>query len=544
MKTFKYYIFLIFLFFAACVDNVPTVEELPSSKVDFTYEVIGDYAIDYYVGSDIKFTNTSYESGAATWDFGDGSPVVTGESPVHKFSTPGTYTVTLTIAGVGQNSQNILVSDIAPILTMQPVEGGVTEIKETPINLDVYLPNPENLPVGYTWIFPDGTLDANKNPITTSNLENPGTLYFNNVGSQRVILRTTLGGRLLEQGVINVQVGYNQPTKTLYYAVKGGNIMAYKLVNDLPADVKVFPFDLGVKSGQHPFNILFNDSSLYVLDAGRQFSYINDVDGVLGDGRISVVSKDGLNVEVLATNVGGAAFNDPFFGYIDPAGQMIYFSDRNTGISRLPLSTRNAVIEKNSANNRASYWVQNTSLGYYNNGYQYGAMNANFAKVGDTWWWSKTYNGVGIFKFKESDIGNTATRPASGMVADGAYMKSFVVDQTRNMVYFSVRGANGGFYAATIAQFNAMATVNDVAPYLVQRMITADEGASGEYVDISQMVLDPETGHVYFGYRKDATSTIPSGLKRYNFTTKKVESVIDNVEIYGVTINNTKAKLF
>ena len=58
------------------------------------------------------------------------------------------------------------------------------------------------------------------------------------------------------------------------------------------------------------------------------------------------------------------------------------------------------------------------------------------------------------------------------------------------------------------------------------------------------MVLDPEDGAVYFGYRTGDAAKMKSGLKRYNPTTNKVESVVDNVEIYGVTINNTKSKLF
>ena len=64
-----------------------------------------------------------------------------------------------------------------------------------------------------------------------------------------------------------------------------------KLIRDVPENIKVYPFDLGVKSGQHPFNILFSDSLLYVLDAGKQIGYIDDVDENLGDGKISVISE-------------------------------------------------------------------------------------------------------------------------------------------------------------------------------------------------------------------------------------------------------------
>lgn len=52
---------------------------------------------------------------------------------------------------------------------------------------------------------------------------------------------------------------------------------------------------------------------------------------------------------------------------------------------------------------------QNDKLGYYKNGYDYGAMNASFTKTSDgTWWWPKTFNNPGIFRFKDSDIGSSS----------------------------------------------------------------------------------------------------------------------------------------
>ena len=169
---------------------------------------------------------------------------------------------------------------------------------------------------------------------------------------------------MLEDGVINVPVAYNQAVPTLYYAVKSGNIMALKLANNVPAGMKINPYDMGVKSGQHPLNILFNDTSLYVIDAGRQFTYINDVDGNQGDGRIFVMSKSGAKVETMLTNT-AAAFNDPFYGFID-AGQL-YFGDRNTGISKIALNERNRSLSPADF----PYFVQNSSLSYYGQGLSY-----------------------------------------------------------------------------------------------------------------------------------------------------------------------------
>ena len=542
------FIFALIVIFSGCVVNNPDIENFPNPDISFKYNVTGDFTLDYLVGSTIQFENVSVLAGEATWDFGDNTPTVTGNNPTHIYQVAGTYAVKLTIAGqTGSMQKNILISDIFPTIILDPIAGGTCIVKTSLVHFKVQIPNPQNLTVVYKWIFPAGTIDANGNPITESALADPGLLKFTSVGSQKVVLQTTLGGRALEESYKNVQVGYTSAMKTLYYAVKGGNIMAYKIIPGLPSDIKNTPFDLGVKSGQHAFNILYNDTSLYVLDAGKQFNYTNDVDGNLGDGKISVVSKDGSVVETMISNVGGTAFNDPFWGYIEPSEKTLYFSDRNTGISKITLDKRNQTLNRTDY----PYWVQNDRLGYYNNGWGFGAMNTNFAKVNGVWWWGKTYAGVGVFRFKDTDISSTAItagiQPTSGILFPDIYIKSFVVDVARGFVYFTVRDdAVAGFYKIALADIGTIKTFDDlkVAGRLIQSLTPDTEGSSGEYVYITQLTLDPEDGSVYFGYRTGDATKVSSGLKRYNPTTNKVESVIDGVEVYGVTINNTKSKLF
>ena len=43
----------------SCVDNIPEVEDLPRDAVSFDYRIEGDYTLDYYIDSDVTFTNTS-----------------------------------------------------------------------------------------------------------------------------------------------------------------------------------------------------------------------------------------------------------------------------------------------------------------------------------------------------------------------------------------------------------------------------------------------------------------------------------------------------
>jgi PKD repeat protein len=63
------------------------------------------------VGLVVTFVDTS--SGSPTswiWDFGDGTPTSTQQNPVHAYSAPGTYVVTLTVRNaVGVSSASNLV---------------------------------------------------------------------------------------------------------------------------------------------------------------------------------------------------------------------------------------------------------------------------------------------------------------------------------------------------------------------------------------------------------------------------------------------------
>ena len=145
--------------FAGCIVNEPLIEDFPSDKVSFKYEVVGDYGIDYLVGSPIQFTNVSEAVGNVSWDFGDGSPVSVEANPKHTYQTAGTYDVKLTVEGEGTTTKRILISDIFPTITIGDIPNGICEVKTTAVELNVELPNPQNLEVEYTWIFPLGTVN-------------------------------------------------------------------------------------------------------------------------------------------------------------------------------------------------------------------------------------------------------------------------------------------------------------------------------------------------------------------------------------------------
>lgn len=544
--------FVVCLFSFSCVDELPLIESLPNPDIAFTYSVVDStYKIDYYVGATIQFVSKSAAKGNCTWDFGDGATAA-GNTVTHKYSVAGTYSVKLTVEGAGSLTHQIFISDIKPIMKINPVDGGICEVLSTFVSFNVELPNPEKLSEEYQWVFPEGTFNQSGTAQETFVGKDPGKIRFTNVGSQTVVLKVKLGGRLLEESQINVQVAYNSPVPTLYYAVKTGNIMALKLAGSAPAGMKIKPFDMGVKSGQHPLNILFNDTSLYVLDCGKQFIYVNDVDGNQGDGRIAVMSKDGSKVETMLTNT-GAAFDDPYYGYIESG--KLYFADRNTGIATIGLTERNKSLSRTDY----PYYVQNATLGYYGQGLSFGAMNAGFGKINGVWNWCKTFNGNGIFRFTDADIlaapitGN-GKLPASGVALDGMSPKSFVWDANNQVIYFTIYDTGyEGIYRCTLAQLSAIQSRNDLAPYKLKlangKTVTpittpgVGEGSAGEFIGICQLALDERDGSVYFGLRS-ADTAVKSGLMRYNPASGFIEYVIQGIEVYGVSVNKANSKLF
>lgn len=547
------------LFAASCIDNVPEVENLPRDPVSFEYYIEGDYNLDYYIDSDITFINTSPTQGEAEWDFGDNKSMV-GDTVRHPFDVAGTYNVKLTINGISK-SQVIMISDIKPLVSINPIEGGICEVLSTPVSFSLEVPNPKNRRLEYEWSFPARTKSVAGEVIETSSDTLPGEVIFGNVGSQAVRLLVKMDGRALEEAVLNVPVGYNKEVPTLYYAEQGGHLMAYKLVSDKPADMDILPFDLGLASGEHPFTLLYKEPSLYVLDAGAAWYYQNeDAQASGGDGKISVVAKDGSKIETMLSNAGGPAFQDPFYGCI--IDNDLYFTDRNTGVIKVPLATRDAVYSATDF----PYFVQHTTLGYYNNGWNYGCIGGSIGMIGDTWYWCKNYNGQGIFRWKNGDILLSAitgggTRPDAGVALEGASFlpKSFAYATKSNKICFTLFGTGvEGFYVCTIDELNTITKTSELTQYkklygeleFVPNKLGGAfgpaEGHTSEFAAICQIAYDEVNDCAYFGYRNshnDATCA-PTGIYRYNFATDKIELVLESGNVYGMVINNIPTKLF
>lgn len=558
-----------------CVDKEVDESFFPNPDVDFTYNVAGDqYKYDYYVVSTIQFNNTSAASGNFTWDFGDGT-TSNEVSPTHKYATAGTYKVKLTHDSKGSREYPIMIYDITPVLSLESCSTETVEFNNSLVTFQLELPNPDNLNVRYEWTFPEGTTYADGTPVTSftgmsdasGNIDYPEPVKFSNIGSQRVQIRTffdTEGeNRRLDDVYYNVQVGLSEPAPTLYYAVRNGNIKALKLVDNVPAGTKVLPFDMGVSAGATVFNLAFaevpaeveegvmeNQGWVYILDAGKQYYYINDEEGVLGDGKINAMRVDGTNVNTVITNVGGAAFLDPFIGCV--YGDKLYYTDRNTGTSTVELKARGAVQGKKSSTERESYAWQNNVIPYYGRGISYGAIsNGLFRDSNGWWWWGKKYNGLGIFRFRDSDI-YTSQKDAEGaglpadVVLPNVAFTTFCIDEANKGLYIWRRTPNPGFVAYTLPAANQTISMTDAPVAFVAMDADPVNSTESEGLYTTQMAVDSRNGNVFFCFRPAPGSTeYEAGIYYYSPADQKVHKYGTTSDLgTGICINPNPTKLF
>ena len=552
-KIHVFLVAMLTLTMVGCKEHMISEESLPQPAIDFAYEVINDtvYNLDYYEGCEVRIYPTVSLATPCDWEINDGRTFKDLDELIVKFPEAGEYMITA-YANNGKIIKPIQIAAIRPIVTLIQTDS-ICTVDSSYIAFDVELPNPQKLEAVYKWTFP-AVKDEAGQVLTDYDGVNPGKVMFTKSGSQPVKLQVFLGGKQLDVVTKNVQVALKDPAPTLYYAVKNGNIMARKLTESTNAE----KYDMGVSSGQHPFNLVFADNTLFILNPGKQFNYVNDENGVMGDGSITAMAADASAISTMISNVGGPAFQDPFYGYVD--GDKLYYSDRNTGIFSIPLNTRNQVWSLANY----PYFVQNAQLGYYGKGLAYGAITGGLCKVEGTWYWSKTFNGQGIWRFVDADIlpdassYDKAAKPAAGEILTAFYIKAMAYDAKNKLFYFTTYDLANGIYCFTYDQLQdaalmkGLGSASDLKSYQLTGSVELlpivesgkDEGSSGEYAGICQLAIDEATGDVYFAYRSSEKSE--SGLYRYEFA-KKSFSVVKGTEgqdIYGVAINQEPTKLF
>ncbi|MBK8620301.1 MAG: PKD domain-containing protein [Saprospiraceae bacterium] len=147
------------------------IEVIPNPESSFTYT---------QDGLTLTFTNTSTNATDYLWNFGDGNTSIV-PNPVHTYTSPGTYTVTLQSSNDCANNT----SSQEIIITLAPIASFTTNNPSTgcsPYTVQ-FLSTSQNNPTAYLWTFEGG------NPATSTE-QNPSVVY-NNPGSYDVELVVT-----------------------------------------------------------------------------------------------------------------------------------------------------------------------------------------------------------------------------------------------------------------------------------------------------------------------------------------------------------------
>lgn len=142
----------------------------------------------------IDFMTTSYPTGTASWDFGDGSPRGNGLiSDTHIYSTPGTYTATLFYtdnAGCKDTTKAISAVTIfsVPVAAFEPSLETTTIIEAEIVFTNQTLDLPNNT---YTWNFGD---------LVNSNAVSPTYLFMNS--GEYLVTLTAVNSKLCRDSIV------------------------------------------------------------------------------------------------------------------------------------------------------------------------------------------------------------------------------------------------------------------------------------------------------------------------------------------------------
>ncbi len=168
-----------------------------------------------------------------SWQFGDGG-TSSNSNPVHMYSTPGTYSVSLTVEGPG-GSASLLDQDLITVNEQMspPVANFSSNVTTGLVPLEVQFSNmSQNQVDSYLWNFGDGNESMDENPSHT----------YQEAGQYSVSL------------VVSGPYGEDTLLITDYVTV-------------LEPEAVVASFDVVSTSGIAPFTVTFNNTSIGTVDS-------------------------------------------------------------------------------------------------------------------------------------------------------------------------------------------------------------------------------------------------------------------------------------
>ena len=151
-----------------CIDSVTkNITINPKPIVNFTAPVVTACKPNL----DVNFQDISPDAKSWKWDFGDGSATSTQQNPIHKYTSQGSFRVTLTIVD-SKGCENTL--SIPNFVRIMPPVASVSNIPAGGCNPFVFKPvsssfSPDGIQ-SYSWDFGDGSpIDNTPNPTHTYN---------------------------------------------------------------------------------------------------------------------------------------------------------------------------------------------------------------------------------------------------------------------------------------------------------------------------------------------------------------------------------------
>ena len=341
----------------------------------------------------------------------------------------------------------------------------------------------------------------------------------------------------------------------LYYAGKDGMLHGIgNMGEETTYDVGGVP---------HTFQLAEFKNRIYGASGGVSFTYTATA-GNEGDGKLFYISQiDGNTFQaVVLDNAGNNAYMDPMGLYI--YGDTLYVNDRNVCVRKI--SADAIALPQNYPS-----WMENNWMGYYGGNWVYGCIKAGFAITQEEgaplYWVGMRYNGNGVYRFKEENIGSSSvpgalpdqTKYAPILANVSSQPSAFYIDEANNHFYIYLcagNGINAGLYRINLDALLANPDPSDFStlnPVLVDGSPIKLEGAAGSQETAITQLSPSEDGYLYWCYvaPEDASKSVvgtpavafdetnplhKSGIKRIKLgeETPEVELHIADVLGYGI----------
>lgn len=529
-------LFFLMLGLNACEEEI---DELYVGDPTILFNVANEDEL--YAPANVYITNASKFGESYEWKFTGGDVVVDGEMTgsetyfnvepdyVH-FPIPGQYEITLKVTANGETKEykkTITVLKPQPKIFTDPV--GILYGEDVRFYSTIFKYPGEEDKVTYEWDFGDGTAKVtDEEPVHA----------FAAYGDYTVTLTVNDGYETLT--TTKVITAKKAVVRSLYVTdVLTGKLYRKMLYSDVDDEPRV---QLPTSVGMHPLSVNVYKERVIISDAGDHIKYSSwgtDADGrifsvnLLGEDEYTITSGTDLN------GSGNEYVNDPFVSTVDEDGN-IYWVDRYQGVRRMNYVEQNAAYPTSPdgifATLLASDIDESSTWGWTDGGLKI---------VDGELWYSKHGTGKGLYKFSLEDGSFIAK------IDDLADFKirSFDVDLANGKIYFVIgmpsNGEEEGFYVCNI-DGSGLQQLDNFMEGGAEVMLSR-EGGANERTSITSVVVDNESGYVYYPFRhKDDIDDLggvigdgsKSGIKRYKLDgTGSAEWYFKGVIPYGIGLD-------